>query len=301
MPVCLLPIPPNTRILERWIRLIERVGSVRDIYVVTGRPEDVDQIQAVVDDFRSACGSRIRVTRDLREHRGTAGTVRDTIAHYVITDDVIVVEGTTIPPGVRIDIHRQAGDDESMAGVLASDANSEPAGIILLRNDVFRLVPEIGFFDLKEQLVPKILDGGRKIRVCKVDDVVRRITSVHSYNRHIKSMAEDESGSDERGPWIHETARVDPSAIIDSSVVVGKDVRIGPGAVVIDSVILEGARIRGESVVARSTIKANTEVKPGSRIVESVNVLEDARVPLHRQRRFGNPGEDAPRFVGVRK
>lgn len=300
MPVCLLPLPFAQSILTAWFELLSEIDSVTDITVVTGRPDDLDCIKKTARDFGASMRCELRVTTDRKEHRGTAGTVRDVIRDLDITNDVLVVEGTTIPPSDSTNLMNDYLLGDGIMGILVTDPNSEPAGLVLLRNEIFDLVPEVGFFDLKEQLLPRVVEDGGSIRISRIKENVRRITRSEEYNGHIARMART-TRMDSDGPWIHETAEVDPSAIISPSVIVGRGARIGAGAVVIESVILEGAEVRSESLVARSTIKANTQVSTGSRIVESMEMDDDVRRnPMH-NRPGASSSVTPPRYTGLRR
>ena len=297
MPVCLLPTPVAPSLVAAWIELVKQLDQVTDITVVTGRPEDLPKIEEQLGSIPSFLGYPLEVTTDKNEHRGTAGTLRDTILGRENENDVLVIEGTTIPPqniqvvcDVRI-------DEEGVEGVIIKTPQSEPSGMIILKKRVLELVPEVGFFDLKEQLIPKVISDGSRIVVQEIPDRLRRITKVEDYLDHIAEFPRPGVSRGELDPSIHKTAQIDPTAVLTSSVLVCKGVQVGPGAIIDQAVLLEGCQIGANALVTRSVVKPNTQIQAGSRFDQSEERLPDARWNNRSAGRRANVGQD-PGFAG---
>ena len=277
MPVCLLPTPDAPSLVAAWVELVKQLDQVTDITVVTGRPEDLPKIEEQLGSIPNFLGYPLEVTTDKNEHRGTAGTLRDTILERDGENDILVIEGTTIPPrniqvvsDVRID-----GDD--VDGAIIKTPQSEPAGMIILKKRVLELVPEVGFFDLKEQLIPKVISDGNRVVVQQIEDRLRRITTVEDYLDHMADFSGQGASRGELEPSIHETAQIDPTAVLTSSVLVCKGVQVGPGAIIDQAVLLEGSQIGANALVTRSIVKPNTQIQAGSRFDLSEERLPDVR------------------------
>ena len=113
MPVCLLPMPNASSLLAAWLDLLDGVPSIRNITVVTGRNEDLEAIQAEIDGFQRTEGRTLRATSDRNEHRGTAGTVADTLAGNPDDDhDVLIIEGASLAPDDISPILDEGMDDD---------------------------------------------------------------------------------------------------------------------------------------------------------------------------------------------
>jgi hypothetical protein len=259
MPVCLLPTPTAPSMVAAWVELVMQLDHVTDITVVTGRPEDLPKIDEQLGSIPSFLSYPLEVTTDKNEHRGTAGTLRDTILERDNMNDLLVIEGTTIPPN-NIQVVAEADiDEEGIDGVMIKTPRSEPAGMIILKRKVLQLIPKVGFFDLKEQLLPKVLSDGNRILVRQIDDQLRRITRVEDYLNHIAEFPRPKMGGGALSPWVHETAQIDPTAIITSSVLIDKGVQVGPGA------------------ITRSIVKPNAQILAGTRLDGCEEKLPDAR------------------------
>ena len=277
MPVCLLPMPNASSLLAAWLDLLHGVPSIRSITVVTGREEDLGAIQAEIDRFQRTEGCALRATSDRNEHRGTAGTVADTLAgNATDDDDVLIIEGASLAPDDIGPVLDEGMNDDDVQGILMRTPTSEPAAVVLLKRRVFELVPEVGFFDLKEQLFQKVISDGGRILVRPINSSLRRITNPNDYINHVSEHARADARDDGGGPWIHESAQIDPSAIITSTVLIGKGVQVGPGSVIDQSILLDGAQIGSDTLVARSVVHCGAQVPSKTRLVESVEVTGDA-------------------------
>ena len=277
MPVCLLPTPVAPSLVAAWVQLVKQFDHVTDITVVTGRPEDLPKIEKQLGSIPDFLGYPLEVKTDKNEHRGTAGTLRDTIIGRQNVNDLLLIEGTAIPPGNIDVIAEMSIDEEGIDGAIIQTPLSEPAGMIILKRKVLELIPEVGFFDLKEQLLPKVISDGNRVLVRQIDDQLRRITRVEDYLAHIARFPRTSKSRGDLDPWIHETAQVDPTAVITSSVLVGKGVQVGPGAIIDQAVLLEGCQIGADALITRSVVKPNKQIQAGTRLDEGEEKLPDAR------------------------
>lgn len=273
----MLPTPVAPSLVAAWVQLVKQFDHVSEITVVTGRPEDLPKIEKQLSSIPDFLGYPLEVKTDKNEHRGTAGTLRDTIIGREDANDLLLIEGTTIPPS-NIDVVAETNiDDEGIAGAIIQTQQSEPAGMIILKRNVLDLVPEVGFFDLKEQLLPKVISDGKRVIVREIDDQLRRITRVEEYLDHIARFPRPTKSRGDLDPWIHETAQVDPTAVVTSSVLIGKGVQVGPGAIIDQAVLLEGSQIGADALITRSVVKPNAQIQAGTRLDEGEEKLPDAR------------------------
>src|SRR5688572_13091028 len=95
--------------------------------------------------------------------RGAAGAIRDAAA---ASDDAVfvVVDGTAIPNVDMSQLLQAHHDSQAMATVVVhAEANRSgrpslqvPTGIYVFNRRVLDFIPETGFFDLKENLIPSL-------------------------------------------------------------------------------------------------------------------------------------------------
>ena len=277
MPVCLLPMPHAASLLAAWVELLDKNRSISNITIVTGRRDDLSMIQEAIDRMPRREGCSLRAMIDRNEHRGTAGCVADAMRDDTMDDDLLVIEGASLAPEKIDSIMDEGMHDDSVEGVFMRTPTSEPAGLFLLKRRVLDLVPDVGFFDLKEQLAQKVVSSGGRILVRPISSSLRRITNPNDYINHLTEIDRQGRKNSRGGPWIHETAQVDPTAIITETTLIGRDVQVGQNVVIDQSVILDGAQIGSDALVARSVIRAKSQVPTRTRLVESMEIGGDAR------------------------
>jgi mannose-1-phosphate guanylyltransferase len=66
--------------------------------------------------------------------------------------------------------------------------------------------------------------------------------------------------------WIHEAAKVDPTAVLGPNVMVGEGTFVGPGAKIRETVILDNTCIEGYCLISGSLIGWNNIIKKWSRL-----------------------------------
>lgn len=295
LPICLLPLPDASSLLAAWIDRLRGFDWITDVSVVTGRPEDLPAIRSELETIPEFLSMPIEVIADRNEHRGTAGTLRDTVLDREGSKTLLVVEGTTIPPAHLPSIDLAPLDVEDVAGMILRTPQFEPAGLMALERAALAKVPEVGFFDLKEQLLPRLIENGSRIRVEEVPIGHTRVAGTDDYLDHVAAPSKRDGDEGRTGARIHPTAQIDPSAIVTTSVLLAPGVQVGPGAVVDRSVLLEGCQIGAGAVITGSVIRPGMQVRQGARIDECE---ERDSLP----RRNGGPRSDTSRrrFGGAR-
>ena len=282
-PVCLLPVPGNSSLLLDWIGALKGNSGVGSISVVTGRAEDVESLRNHVDSYRTAGDLEISIHVDKASHRGTAGALKDFIGDRPAFENVLFIEGNRVPAEYPENLFCDEFLSEDVAGVLGRSAQDETAGIILMKRQMLDLVPELGFFDFKEQLIPRVLESGLRILV---KEITRRSIRFSTPATYLKQLTEftPRKGCDGKGPFVSESAKVDPSSVLGVNVIVGDNVTIESGCLVQDSVILDGCEIGANSTLVRSIIKRNTKVEPGTSSVMDPNDLNTAGSQINKRR-----------------
>jgi NDP-sugar pyrophosphorylase family protein len=277
MPVCMLPVPGYPSLIAAWLDLISKIDVVSNTSILTGNEEDSAMINRAAAEWRSEHIGAVSSLPDRDEHRGTAGTLRDFLGEYPSQNDLLVIEGTTTPPETPQVLFDPNFEHEEVAGVLGSTSVSEPAGMVLLKRKVIDLVPEIGFFDLKEQLLPRILERSDTILVRTITNKSIRLSSARNYLEGIQELGKRLTPDRPAGPWIHEDATVHPEATLGENVLIAKGAIVDPGAVLEDAILLPDAHVGTEALVIRSIVRTGARVPPGTRLISSEEYVLDAR------------------------
>ena len=96
---------------------------------------------------------RYTVERDASEYRGTGGVLRDLAQGYDDDDLILVATASQVLldplQALSAALAHKGGDV-----TLLSHRDGTPSGLMLLRAGTLRLIPAIGFFDMKEQALP---------------------------------------------------------------------------------------------------------------------------------------------------
>jgi mannose-1-phosphate guanylyltransferase len=233
-------------------------------------------------------------------------------------DTLVITDGTSIPAvniGLLLDDHRSAG--AAVTVVVHHDRQARtgerplnPGGIYVFDRRVLEHIPETGFQDIKETLIPKLYKAGERIVTHAGRGVCPRVLNAETYlainHWVIEKIADDTSPLEHWGTYVengqllaHPTAWVAPDARIIGPVLLGPMVKVGPGATIVGPTSLgpacevaEGAllsrsvawnrcRIGARAVVDGCVLTDDASVGPGGRLFNVLKVKgTDARQPL---------------------
>lgn len=235
---------------------------------------------------------------------GTAGCLREAVRGD--EDALLLVFSASIvsPPeiGVLIDAHNEGQSDLTVFLNPCDEESNQPgqaAGIYVCDPSVLKHIPEAGYVDIKEGLIPEMLRAGRTVHAATLREHVGNfrdwrgyLFAVSHYLERIQTLEIDlpcSQDSTSRNIWTAASAKVDPTARIQGPVVVmdgatvasgavilgptilGRDVVIGQDSVVVNSVIWDDARIGSYCGIRRSVID-------GQAVVQDNAIVEDAAV-----------------------
>jgi exosortase len=224
---------------------------------------------------------------------GTAGCIRDASAEK--PDELIVVlpASTACPPEIDwlVSEHRrgQAGLTVFLNPCCAKDAHTGPSsGIYFCNSDIIQHIPEVGYFDIKEGLVPELLSSGKTVHASQLQRDAGVFRDRRTYLRAVELCIEsapkicDNADSLHNGEthdvWVSSKAKVESDARVYGPAVIMDDVKILGGAVVLGPAVLECNTVvsRG-SVVADSVLWSGARVEPNCRI-EGAVIDSDANI-----------------------
>jgi carbonic anhydrase/acetyltransferase-like protein (isoleucine patch superfamily) len=258
IPTLCLPMSHDATLLDAWLACLGELGRPCAVDIVVSWQTDAEQLEPLVRRRLDgdAAAMDVRVITDPAPWRGTGGLLKDVTRSRPAEDLIVVVESSCLPPvSLRAALDALKAD---ASGVVCSGAGSEPAGVYIFRRATLDLVPDEGFFDLKEQFLPRLYLEGRWLTCAVVAESVARLRDCGSYLRSVgKAMADDAA------PLVSSEARVAVSARIVGASVVQAGVVVESGALVHNSVVMRGAMIGARAVVSRSIVGMNAVIAPG--------------------------------------
>ena len=230
-----------------------------------------------------------------RMPRGPAGCARDA-ASAGGGRVFVVAEGAIVPKidlGRLIETHVQSKAALTIAmrtsGPTDDRANAmpEPVGIYVFSPVAFEHVPDSGYQDIKEMLIPSLYACGEPVATYMVPwDSAPRLSGAASYlavNMWAVERLAEEPGLTNGfvcvdDAWVHESAMVDSTARLVGAVLVGPDSVIGPGAMIIGpTTVGAGCTIEKSTVISRTAVWDRCTVGAGA-IVDNAILTDDTCV-----------------------
>jgi NDP-sugar pyrophosphorylase family protein len=158
---------------------------------------------------------------------------------------------------------------------ILTQGDDAPCGLMLIRCGILRQIQSVGFVDLREQALPHIARSHRVHIVPTAGQALLPTRTREDYIRALRLHAAQERGLDLAAfdhpfaeSWQTSFAIVEPGAVVH------------PSARIHDSVVLAGARVGREALVAYSVVGPGGVVPPRGTLVNEV--LGAARPPADR-------------------
>jgi NDP-sugar pyrophosphorylase family protein len=243
-----------------------------------------------------AGGLTARLREDLTP-RGPAGCVRDA-ALSSDANAFLVVEGTvvmTLDVARLLEHHRQTGAAVTIVVQPADAAGGRidaPAGIYVFSRSVIDVIPAVGFYDIKESLLPRLHRAGERCEVYRSESWCPRILDAQSYmaanhwvvceaarlpSRHAP-FADGRRCEENPDALVHPTAHVDDGALLVGPVVIGPGADVMRGATIVGPASIgEGCRLQGGALVSRSVLWERVTVGRDAHVDRSV-VADDVTI-----------------------
>ena len=261
--------------------------------------------------------------------RGAAGCLKD-CEQWLGNETFVVVPGASLLVGVNIaeliEQHRASGAALTVAAEPDSDDEPDfetvrdgagrhlglkPTGIYVCEPTVLEHIKTRGYQDMKEQLIPKLVQAGLKVRAVPIRGRVIAVRSEECYLNAMVEVMEDEEAREAftghlptkvagSGVWIHPKAyvhpaarvvgpayvgagaKIDADAVIIGPAIVGEACEVGAEAVVHESILWRGARVGRGAMVEQAVMSADAFVGAGVEVRGSI-VVEKGLSPAERQ------------------
>ena len=266
-----LPIERELGFAEAWDRKFDEVGI---------EPISQDVLASVSDrdlPIPVASNSRWRFHVEARAHRGTAGTIADWCVASNLEEKevewIFLIEGSASPAVNLSRLFKSISEECEYDVILGISELDRHCGCMLIRRSAFEHVPDLGFFDLKEQLLPVIRESGGRIGGEVIATRALRISDQSSWLQILAAWNARRSSKD--GPGSASGERPKPSLIMPGART--------EGAEIIGSIILNGAVVEPGAVVARSVIASGVRIPAGT-VVTDMLLGTDGGSRLHRKR-----------------
>ncbi|HEY3243951.1 MAG TPA: NDP-sugar synthase [Phycisphaerae bacterium] len=227
--------------------------------------------------------------------RGPAGCVRDAVVGTGAAASV-VVDGTIVPEVDLADVLARHRQSQAAMTVVAAEAGPDqargdsalrPLGIYVFSRSAWEQVPEGGYQDIKEKLIPRLCEAGQTVALHAVSaHAAPRVSGVASYLavsrwavRRLVSRSPLPAGYAAVGESvIHETADVHAGTRLAGPVLVGPHCRVQRGAIISGPTALgPGARIGASAIVSRSVLWSDCRVGEGALVDQSI-LCDQARI-----------------------
>ena len=236
-------------LLEHLLKVLSRSGIEEAVICANGKT------YAFREHFRANPAEEQRIGfHDDGLPRGTAGCMKD-VADFVGGDTFIVLEGGLFLQGdltQMMEDHKKNGAALTMGAVpadawrggdewISSDGLISPLGVYVVEPQVLDHVPEKGYFDIKEQLIPKAQKALLRVSTSRFCGRHRRISDASSYVSLVQEILSGAFGK------LHFAGLKE----IAPDVWVGKGVTISPSAKLVGPVAIGDASIIGKEVVVR--------------------------------------------------
>jgi NDP-sugar pyrophosphorylase family protein len=242
-------------------------------------------------------GMTLSYHRD-RMPRGAAGSLRDAVAASE-ADTFVVADGTAIPTAEIRDLlmaHHASGAAvtvvvHSEPGRNGNPCVQVPSGMYVFNRQALDLVPDRGFYDIKEHLIPRLYRSGERVIAYPAGSVSPRVLDASSYLavnewmvEHLATTGAPPEGYVRSGSCLfHSNAVIDDDTMFVGPVLVGSGARVMSGAVIVGPTSIGCDATVGRGVlVSRSAIWRRCVLGDQS-VADRCILADDAVVDPHTQ------------------
>ena len=267
-----LPISQNESLLEVWLEVINELEHCNKVVIAVSSQSDATQIQRTLDGIngRKPNLPKTQIIVESGRWRGTAGVLRDVAQEYAKSEILLAVEGACLPPESLVSI--AAACKSETTGAVGITHKADPVGVYVFHRSVMKHVPTIGFFDVKEQLLPQMYAKKLGAHALHISNSFIRLRDRQAYLSAISQyvMQHEKSGASVNGK-VYES---DNNYRLVDTCVIEPTASVGEGAVLRQSVVLKGAKIGKKAVINESIIGSGIVI-PNGLIVSQTIVTQD--------------------------
>lgn len=218
---------------------------------------------------------------------GTAGCIRDAADQESEELIIVLPASITCPPDIDplISEHRRGGAHLTVMLNPCREKGShteQASGIYVCNSRILQHIPRVGYFDIKEGLIPNILSAGNTIHAAELRYGAGNFRDsrgyLHAISRYMVEIAPNQRGDSEscknvesEEVWIAPNASIESGSRVYGPAVIMDGATVGAGAVVLGPAVIEcKATVSKNTVIANSVLWTGARVGPNCRIEESV-------------------------------
>jgi exosortase len=273
LSTALWPIAGRT-VLERLLRHLADEGVNQAVICSNGCKDYIAQ------SINDTAGIDLKFVQDTFP-LGTAGSIRDAVRGQC-DEPMLVIQAAMVTPPPLAELwkeHTKAKATLTLALNPVSDhtAEGEMAGIYICDPSILAYIPEIGYCDIKETLVPNLIAEGKMVHAVRLAQPAGNFRQMHDFLNSVAGGLGRSNGSESgisalvkkqrENVYIHPEARVDPKARIIGPAIIMEHVSVAPDAVIVGPCIAEAhSEIGFGSLVSQSVLWS------GARIGENCEV-----------------------------
>ncbi len=207
----------------------------------------------------------LEMIADQSDYRGPAGSLADACREFSPETTIIAAEAArycSIDLGVVLAHHVKSGADVTVT----CNPDMTPGGVYVLSRRMLDVVPPLGFMDLKEQWLNKLIDQQARVKVFELAEPGTML--LHSREDFLAAMRvcneiPDITGGVGLAPRVLRHERQAASVICPEA-------HVAPDAIVVESLISPGAKVGSDTLVARSIVGPGTTLQAGASVIDAV-------------------------------
>lgn len=244
-----LPLDADRTVLDWWREQavdFARAAGIERLVIQVLADKHAPELKPPRQHERAA----ITIVHDAAALRGTGGALSDLALRYADDEWILVASGAQVLLQPLMHLVPALADTGGDVALVSHD-DGVPSGLMLVRCGSLRVVPRIGFSDMKEQALPliarthpvKVLHRREPVGL-PIRSTADYITAVRQYHRAVvfSETRRDPFAEDwqptfslvEPGAMVHPTSRVHDSVVLTGA-------KVGAGAVLVRSVVCPGA------------------------------------------------------------
>ncbi|UCE98825.1 MAG: exosortase [Planctomycetota bacterium] len=253
----------------------------------------------------NACGDIELEFLDEQLPVGTAGAIRNAVASEAKALLLVLPASIICPPQIDMLVKAHHDGKSDMTVMLnPSDTNGgmleQASGIYVCSPDVLEHIPEAGYFDIKEGLIPEMLRAGKTIHTATLPNHAGNFRDRQGYleaiTNYLESTAKLNTGfklwkqTDRQTIWKAANSRIEPGVriygqvvimedaiisedtVIFGPTVIGRNARIGRGSLIVNSVLWDGAQVGPNCKIQRCIVDYGAVV-PANTVEEEKPIL----------------------------
>lgn len=208
----------------------------------------------------------VQLIVDRQAYRGAAGVVCDVSSHLP-DDALLLIAEAARSPDFDLAAAIRHHESDALDATVIVNPDGTPAGAYVIARHLLRFVQREGYMDLKEQWLQKVVDSDHRVGAYRIDGGYSRPLRTREQLLLAARRAARRT-TDSSEPLRFAMAAHEASAEGFACFAPGASVH--PSAVVVDSIVLDGAVIGAGSIVTRSIVCKDARVANHAQVIDTI-------------------------------